>query len=124
MNNIKIGKIGENLAYKYLINNSYLILSRNHRERFYEIDIIARDKTGILIFCEVKTINGYDGRNIGFMPEDNLSPQKRRKMAFAANMFISRHPRLVIEEVGWRMDLVAVVLKNERFFDLRHYKNI
>jgi len=123
MKNLEIGKIGENLAYKYLINNSYLILSRNYKGRFYEIDIIASDKKGILIFCEVKTINNGNSRG-DFMPEDNLTFAKRKKMIRGAEIFISGHPWLLRGENGWRIDLVAVVLKDERFFGLRHYKNI
>jgi len=38
------GKVGEELACHYLQDNGYLILSRNYRSRFGEIDII--DKKG------------------------------------------------------------------------------
>jgi len=34
MNNIETGKIGEDIANKYLLNNGYVILARNHREKF------------------------------------------------------------------------------------------
>jgi putative endonuclease len=121
MKNIETGKIGEDIACRYLLKNSYLILARNHKERFDEIDIIARDPRGILVFCEVKTSN-YN--NSGFMPEDNLSPAKRHKMIRATNIFLARHPELVWEDAGWRIDLIAIVLENSGLADLRHYKNI
>jgi putative endonuclease len=121
MKNIETGKIGENLACQYLLKNFYLILARNHKERFDEIDIIARDPRGILVFCEVKTSN-YN--NSGFMPEDNLSAAKRQKMVRASEVFLARHPELVWEDAEWRVDLVAIVLDGGKLSDLRHYKNI
>ena len=37
-----LGKIGEELAVKYLINNGFSVLRRNFRYQKTEIDIIAR----------------------------------------------------------------------------------
>ena len=123
MKNIEIGKIGENIAYKYLSENEYLILSRNHREGCYEIDIIARDKDGILIFCEVKTINNKS-LSPQFMPEDNLSAAKLQKMIRASEIFLARYPESIANGRGWRIDAIAIVLENTKLTDLRHYKNI
>ncbi|HUC02245.1 MAG TPA: YraN family protein [Candidatus Paceibacterota bacterium] len=118
--NIETGKIGENIACKYLLNNKYLILARNHRERPDEIDIIGRHPDGTLVFCEVKTL-----RKSMFMPEDNLTPMKLKKMIRAARIFLMRHPGIVLEEKGWQIDLVAIVLTyGDKVAELRHYKNI
>ena len=124
MNNIEIGKIGENIACQYLSDSKYLILARNHRERFYEIDIIARRLDGTLIFCEVKTLNNNDFLPLKFMPEDNLTQEKLRKMIQASNLFLVRHQQLIISEKGWQIDFIAIVLKNGELADLRHYENI
>lgn len=125
MNNIETGKIGENMAYKYLLNNMYLILARNYKEKFDEIDIIARHRDERLIFCEVKTqnIDGELYRN-GFMPEDHLTQAKRRKMIRAAEIFLIRHPKLAVGDRGWQIDLIAIVLINGKLAYLRHYENI
>lgn len=125
MNNIETGKIGENIAYKYLLNKRYLILARNHKERFDEIDIIARRRDDTLIFCEVKTIKKTGGIvSGGFMPEDNLSQIKRRKMIRAAEVFLIRRPGMVMKDRGWQIDLIAIVLKDQKIAALRHYENI
>jgi putative endonuclease len=124
MNNIETGKIGENLASKYLLDNKYLILAQNHREKYYEIDIIARRRDGLLIFCEVKTINNNGIINNGFTPEDNLSWAKRRKMIRASRIFLAKYPRLIKEDKGWQLDLIAVILAGGKLSDLRHYENI
>jgi Holliday junction resolvase-like predicted endonuclease len=98
-------------------------LARNHREKFNEIDIIARRKDGLLIFCEVKTINS-EGYPIEFMPEDNLSREKLNKLIRASSLFLARHPWAVYEGSGWQIDFIAIVLKNGKLADLRHYENL
>lgn len=126
-NNVEIGKIGENMAEKHLLENRYLILSRNHRENKYEIDIIARHKNGTFVFCEVKTINRIATSRedlLRFMPEDQLSRSKYIKMVRGAELFLARHPGLVNEMSGWQIDLIAIELMNESFYALRHYENL
>jgi len=127
MDRKETGKMGENIAYKYLLNNGYLMLARNHREKFDEIDIIARHRDGTLIFCEVKTIiiNNSETFYDGFMPEDNLSVAKHKKMIRATNFFLAHHYGIVREDRGWQIDLIAIVLNNDgKLSDLRHYENI
>ena len=58
-NNIKIGQIGEGLACQYLLNNKYKIIDRNYRETWGEIDIICKDRTGVLVFVEVKALKVF-----------------------------------------------------------------
>lgn len=54
------GKLGEDLACKYLEKNGYKILERNKSfSRFCEIDIIAQIKK-TLVFVEVKTRKNND----------------------------------------------------------------
>ncbi|MDD4290587.1 MAG: YraN family protein [Patescibacteria group bacterium] len=52
--NQKIGRLGENIAIRYLRKHEYKILDRNVYFRCGEIDIIAK-KNNILYFVEVKT---------------------------------------------------------------------
>ena len=53
MNKRSVGSIYEQLAAEQLINMGYRVLIRNYRNRYGEIDIIARDGDTIC-FCEVK----------------------------------------------------------------------
>lgn len=124
MKNQETGKLGETIACGYLKNKGYCILARNHKEKFDEIDIIARHPNGALIFCEVKTVNQNREFIDGFMPEDNLNQTKRRKMVRASAVFLARHRVFIQEGAGWQIDLIAIVLDKGKVFTLRHYENI
>ena len=51
----QIGKIGEDMACNYLLQNNYKIIDRNFHCRQGEIDIIAVDNTTKeMVFIEVK----------------------------------------------------------------------
>ncbi len=124
MNNKETGKAGERIAGLFLFQKGYLILTKNHRERFDEIDIIARHPKGALIFCEVKTLNNRGGYISPFMPEDNLSQTKLRKLTRGSMVFLAKHPELIKEDGGWQIDLIAIVLQDGKMASLRHYENI
>lgn len=70
-----VGKIGEQLAQQWLINNHFAILETNWRYKRLEADIIAT-KTNTLHIIEVKTRT-----NTKFgMPEDSVTPKKIEHM--------------------------------------------
>jgi putative endonuclease len=129
MNTKFIGNLGENIAARYLINSGYSIIERNHKEGFDEIDMIGKSAEGDLIFFEVKTVThslGSDRKPFleGFMPEDHLTRQKLARIIRACQKFIARNQYLINEEKGWQIDLIAILIKDGRKYDLHHYKNI
>lgn len=82
-NNKLIGKIGEDLAVKYLKKKNYEIITRNYTNEYGEIDIIAAHD-GYLVFVEVKTRNG-----IGFgTPAEAVDSHKIRKISQTASGYI------------------------------------
>lgn len=102
---IHTGALGEEVASRYLTSLGFLILDRNVRMKFGEIDIVARDPKGVLVFIEVKTLN----RPTVLSPEDNLTRAKFHKLSRTCSVYANAHPDLVDESLGWRIDLVAVV---------------
>ncbi|HBU07059.1 MAG TPA: hypothetical protein DEB09_03160 [Candidatus Magasanikbacteria bacterium] len=50
-----IGEWGEEQACSFLVRNNYKIICRNYRYKKTEIDIVAKDESGVLCFVEVKT---------------------------------------------------------------------
>ncbi len=66
-----LGVYGEELATRYLSKNGLVILERNWRCDHGEIDVIAREKSDLVI-CEVKT-----RRTVAYGdPIESVTPRK------------------------------------------------
>ena len=125
MRKSEIGKRGEELACQYLVKNKYKILKRNYREKFDEIDIIARSIGGVLAFCEVKAFLGKLDSELGLIPEDNLTKAKFKKISRACELFVGKHPNLINEKMGWRIDCAVIVInEGDGNHIIRYYENI
>jgi putative endonuclease len=75
-----LGEYGERLAVRHLDEAGMVVLERNWRCAYGEIDIIARDGD-VLVFCEVKTRRG-DG--FGQPVEAVVAAKVRRLRQLAA----------------------------------------
>ncbi len=132
MKNSDIGKFGEDIACEYLVKNDYRILGRNHREKWGEIDVIAKARDLTLVFVEVKTLLSRAGES-DLVPEDNLTSAKLQKLRRTCETFANSksRSRLIDENKGWRIDLITVSAPpdNDLTNDtnncvIRHYQNI
>ena len=83
----ELGKLGEEMAVAYLIKKGYKILHCNWRYSYFEIDIIAA-KEKVLHIVEVKTLYASTAGH----PEDSVTKKKFRRLANAADEFLSQHP--------------------------------
>ncbi|MDE2001234.1 MAG: YraN family protein [Patescibacteria group bacterium] len=106
---LSVGALGENIACEYLKKNRFKILERNVRRPWGEIDVIARDRSGVLVFVEVKTLKKR-GEESALRPEDNMTRSKILKTQKMAGMFANEHPELVDDRRGWRVDLITISL--------------
>lgn len=107
----EIGKLGEDLACEYLVKQSFTVIERNFRKPWGEIDIIAKDPKGVLVFVEVKTMRQYG--NSAIQPEENLTAAKLKKLQRTASLYVGHHQELINDKKGWRIDLVAIALTDE-----------
>lgn len=84
--NIKVWKDGEELATQYLKNNGYIILERNYKNIYGEIDIIVRpkNKKDEIIFVEVKAKTG----DTYGTPAEMVTEYKLRKLEQVASGYL------------------------------------
>jgi putative endonuclease len=95
------GARGEDLAAAHLSREGLEILSRNYRCRGGELDLVAREKDGTVVFVEVKERRtGTHGE--GF---EAVGPGKRQRLLRAAEHYASRHG---LYEASLRFDVVSV----------------
>jgi putative endonuclease len=99
------GRIGEDLAHRYLRRQGCIVVARNYRTRSGsgEIDLVAWDGPR-LAFVEVKTRASAE---FG-APESAVDPEKRDRVLRAARDYARR------ANVPWdkaRFDVVSVVLE-------------
>lgn len=99
-NNSKLGKLGEQIAMQYLIQNGYTVLKTNWRFKQKEIDIIAQNDRYI-IFVEVKTRFGTATQH----PLEAVTKSKQKFLISAANEYIrvNNIPKDV------RFDIIGIV---------------
>ncbi|MFH1218102.1 MAG: YraN family protein [Pseudomonadota bacterium] len=95
-----LGKMGEELARKFLLRQGYKIIQCNFRTRNGEIDIVAREGN-TLIFVEVKTRS--DGR-FG-SPFEAVTAGKQRKISMVALEYLVAHGG---PDQSCRFDVVSV----------------
>ena len=96
------GVAGEKVALNYLKKHGYRIVETNYRNRFGEIDIIARHKN-YFVFVEVRSKKSRDYGS----PEESITPVKARHLRAAARFYYQSHVGLPED---WRIDVIAVEL--------------
>ena len=83
----QVGRWGEVIAARHLVQAGWIILDRNFRAGRKEVDIVAR-QDGMVIFVEVKT-----RRSLGCgHPLEAITHKKRREIAEVARHWLSRNP--------------------------------
>lgn len=116
MDNINIGKYGEELACKYLESKGYKIKERNYRTFLGEIDIICEYKKNI-VFVEVKTRRSD---KFGY-PEEAINFIKQRKIIKNALCYLSKY-HLWGENCCFDVILVRIS-KDKDIKSIKHIRN-
>lgn len=113
MNNKTTGKLGEEIAKKFLEDKGYKILETNkHFSKNCEIDIIAQDKN-TTVFVEVKT------RSSDFCgsPLEAITKTKLHNIKTGLFTYLQDH-----KVKNFRIDAISIILKPE--LKIEHLKNI
>lgn len=120
----QFGQLGENIACRYLVENGYKIIERNFRQKWGEIDIIAKSADKTLVFVEVKTVQNVSRETfLSISAEDQLTKSKLTKLQRTASLYAGHNQELINDKVGWRIDLLAITIEDKKY-QIRHYKNI
>ena len=108
----KTGKLGEDIACKFLMKHNFSILERNYTQKWGELDIIAQ-KSGKLYFIEVKSVSceilpDFSNENTFVRrPEENMHSWKIQRLSRTIQTYFI-HKR--IGNTPWQFDLLLVYL--------------
>lgn len=114
--NRAIGSYGEEIAKDYLIKKGYILLDRNYRNRYGEIDIICKFKD-IIIFIEVKSrYNTLYG-----LPKESVTYFKQKRILNLCNYYlISRN----LFNYNCRFDVIEIYFNNiNNNFEINHLED-
>lgn len=116
MNKTALGKIGEEIAAKFLKTKGFKIVETNYRIRGGEIDIVALDSQ-TLVYVEVKTRTSFE---FGY-PEESVTPWKIKHLVRSAKFY--RNSRQNLPDLE-RIDVITVDLSNPQKALVKHIKNV
>ncbi len=109
-NHNELGKMGEELALKFLIDKGYRVLEKNWTWGNIELDLIAWEGK-ILVFREVKT---RKDRSFGY-PEEAVGKAKERRIYEAAAEYMHQ----LGHEGEYRFDIIAITIEPK--LSIQHY---
>ncbi len=117
LDNQNTGRLGEEIAVSYLKSKGYVILQKNYRSHWGEIDIVAK-KNSTLSFVEVKT---RKSANYG-KPYEAVNLSKVKKLMRPVQYFLLQNN---YKEYKLSLDVISIMLSIEGTVDkLKHFKNI
>ena len=96
------GDTGEDVAAEYLLSKGYSILTRNYRKSRGEIDCVAKDPDGTLVFVEVKSSRGISCGH----PFTWVTKSKQHTLTKIATWYLAENH---ITHTPCRFDVIAVV---------------
>lgn len=113
----QVGSDGESAAADYLKGLGWTIVMRNFRRPYGEIDIVARETRGKLVFVEVKSVS----HETGIRPEENLHRAKLRRLKNIIQVYLSSKGHTG----DWRFDVIIVFLNpHNKAAKIRHLEDV
>jgi len=133
-NNNILGKLGEDLACRFLEERGFKVLERNYWKKWGEIDIVAQGKSlfgkkePVVHFVEVKAVAreiNEDGvireTKHGFQPEDAIHPWKIKRLKRAIQSYLLEKN---LQDSSWQFDIVAVFVdQDKKITKIRYTEN-
>ncbi len=126
-NTKEVGKIGEDVAARYLQKRGFTVIERNYWKKWGEIDIVVK-KDKQIHFVEVKTVSYetkgklvYAVTHETWRPEEQVHQFKIHQIEKALESWISENSY----DGEWFIDVVAVrIVPRETFATVKFIENI
>jgi putative endonuclease len=103
--NFNLGMDGEEKAAVFLQSKGYVILERNYKTKYGEVDIVAQDLDTIA-FVEVKSRTTYSFGG----PEEQISWKKQQRVMNMALAYLKKNS---LEDKPIRFDVVTISPDNK-----------
>ncbi len=125
--NKKIGNVGELICAKHYQDNGFLLIDMNYRQKWGEIDVIAKYGNKIH-FVEVKSVSYETKADLDYAvahgtwrPEENVHLYKQRKLSRAIQTWIL--------EYNWQGDIqidvaTARLVPRETYATIKIIENV
>lgn len=113
-NNKEVGRLGEDIAVRFLEEKGFTILDRNYNFEHAELDIVAYQGR-FIVFVEVKT---RSSKNYG-EPEEAIDENKRKQLLHVAEAWIFERK---MEGAPARFDVISVLYPDSPKEEIRHYE--
>jgi putative endonuclease len=111
-----LGRSGEDVAAAYLRKKKFQIVERGFRFHKGEIDIVARDRDGTLVFIEVKTRRSRDfGR-----PEEAVTTPKQNQVRRLAEAYLALKG---LADCPCRFDVLSLLWDDKNKPSIRHIRD-
>ena len=111
-----VGRYGEDVATRHLLEAGMEVLARNWRCDLGEIDVVARDGATVVI-CEVKTRRGLDYGT----PLEAVTLRKMARLRRLAARWLSESGQHA-QDV--RIDVVSVLLRRKGAAVVEHLRGV
>ena len=114
---MSLGKIGEELARKYLESKGYELVKENYRFERAEMDLIMKNEASkTLVFIEVKT---RKTKAFG-EPQEAVDEYKQLQLIKSAEGFMMNYPEY--EDYEKRFDIIAIFIEGDKEI-INHLEN-
>lgn len=112
----ELGRLGEDLARRWLERDGFEIVDRNWRCRQGEIDLVALDGDDLVV-VEVKTRRTL---RLGH-PAEAVTPRKLARLRVLAGQWLTEHD---IHAAGLRLDVIAVLMPRGERARIDHLRGV
>jgi putative endonuclease len=112
-----VGRLGERLAEKHLVDQGARLLERNYRKDWGEVDLLF-DHGGELVAVEVKTRDVEDF----VQPEEVVRRSQLRRIVHAMTAYALDNG---LWNTTWRIDVVLIVIERDgSVLRLEHLRSV